>query len=85
MAAAAVGLLFLTPSISTFYDGITSRPMWASLNARMLPKDSWFGVVLDRHRVAVNHDASAAPSSTGSLQSAVPPSPAAVAPTPSAP
>lgn len=74
MAAAAVALLFLTPSISTFYDGITSRPMWASLNARMLPKDSWFGVVLDRHRVAASPEASAAPSSTGSLQPAPQPS-----------
>jgi hypothetical protein len=91
MAAAAVALLFLTPSISTFYDGITSRPMWASLNARMLPKDSWFGVVLDRHRVAANPEAPAVPSSTGSLQTApqpsaaAPPSPATGAPAPAAP
>ncbi|MFA5901929.1 MAG: metal-dependent hydrolase, partial [Hyphomicrobium sp.] len=71
MAGAAVGLLFLTPSISTFYDGITSRPMWASLNARLLPKDSWFGVMLDRRHLArrQNEPADAATTATGSLSS----------------
>lgn len=68
MAAAAVALLFATPSIATFYDGITSRPMWASLNARLLPKESWFGVGLDKNRLAASPNAAAAPSATGSLQ-----------------
>ena len=40
MAVAAVALLFLTPSITVFYDGITSRPMWASLHQRLLPQDT---------------------------------------------
>lgn len=68
MAAAAVALLFATPSIATFYDGITSRPMWTSLNARLLPKESWFGVGLDKNRLAASPNAAAAPSATGSLQ-----------------
>ncbi len=68
MAAAAVALLFATPSIATFYDGITSRPMWASLNARLLPKESWFGVGLDKNRLAASPNGAAAPSATGSLQ-----------------
>lgn len=75
MAAAAVALLFATPSIGTFYDGITSRPMWASLNARLLPKDDWFGVVIDKHRLAATPDAGATPSATGSLQAAPQPAP----------
>lgn len=70
MAAAAVALLFATPSIATFYDGITSRPMWASLNARLLPKDSWFGVGLDKNRLAASPNNAAVPSATGSLQAA---------------
>ena len=48
MAVAAVALLLLTPSISVFYDGITSRQMWTSLHQRLLPQDRWFGVVIDR-------------------------------------
>ena len=48
MAVAAVVLLLLTPSISVFYEGITSRQMWASLHQRLLPQDRWFGVVIDR-------------------------------------
>ena len=48
MVVAAVALLFLTPSISVFYDGITSRPMWASLQQRLLPRDTLFGVPINR-------------------------------------
>ena len=43
MAVAAVPLLFLTPSINVFYEGITSRSMWTSLDQRLLPRDPWFG------------------------------------------
>ena len=53
MGAAAVALLFMTPSITTFYDGITSRPMWSALNQRLLPQEKWFGVIGPRSQVAV--------------------------------
>jgi hypothetical protein len=69
MAVAAVLLLLLTPSITVFYDGITSRPMWASLHERLLPKDRWFGLMIDRSQVAAT-PAEAAPQTTGSLPSA---------------
>jgi membrane-bound metal-dependent hydrolase YbcI (DUF457 family) len=69
MAVAAVLLLLLTPSITVFYDGITSRPMWASLHERLLPKDRWFGVMIDRSQVAAT-PAEAVPQTTGSLPSA---------------
>jgi hypothetical protein len=78
MTVAAVALLFLTPSITTFYDGITSRQMWASLNQRLLPHDRWFGVIMDRGRLAAAPPVSeAAPQTTGSLPTApaVEPSP----------
>lgn len=68
MAVAAVVLLLLTPSISMFYDGITSRPMWASLHQRLLPQDRWFGVVFDRQVATLPPPTGAAmPQTTGSL------------------
>ncbi len=68
MAVAAVVLLLLTPSISVFYEGITSRQMWTSLHQRLLPQDRWFGVVIDRQVATVPPSAGAAiPQTTGSL------------------
>ena len=67
MAAAAVALLFATPSIATFYDGITSRPMWAALNDRLLPKETWFKAMAHRSEVAASPTAVQAPPVTGSL------------------
>ena len=72
MAVAAVALLFLTPSITTFYDGITSRPMWTALNQRLLPQHGWFGI--ERGMLAGNQPAAGTdPQITGSLPS--PPAP----------
>ncbi len=70
MAAAAVALLFLTPSITTFYDGITSKPMWASLHQRLLPEADWFGVIIKRHQLATSPAAHAPDTSTGSIPAA---------------
>lgn len=67
MAVAAVALLFATPSFTTFYDGITSRPMWAALNDRLLPKDGWFGGLARRSELAASPSAQAPPPVTGSL------------------
>lgn len=70
MAVAAVALLFVTPTFSTFYDGITSRPMWAALNDRLLPKDGWFGGIAHRSEYASTPPAQTAPAATGSLPAA---------------
>ena len=43
MAAATVAMFFLTPPSKQFTEGIASKPMWTSLNQRLLPKDKWFG------------------------------------------
>lgn len=68
MAVAAVLLLLLTPSINVFYEGITSRQMWASLHQRLLPQDRWFGVVIDRQVATLPPPTGAAmPQTTGSL------------------
>ncbi|MDH4982250.1 metal-dependent hydrolase [Hyphomicrobium sp. D-2] len=79
MGATALGLLFLTPPIATFYDGITSRSMWDSLHARLLPQEMWFGSVLNQNRLA-RAAQPATPLATGSLPAA----PAENAPTPAA-
>ncbi len=70
MAVAAVALLFLTPSITVFYDGITSRPMWASLHQRLLPQDNWFGVMVNRQVATTPAPGDAVPQTTGSLPTA---------------
>ena len=44
-AAALVVAVWLAPSPHTFWSGISSRDMWAGLNDRLLPKESWFGIV----------------------------------------
>lgn len=72
MGAAAIALLLVTPSIGTFYDGITSRPMWASLNDRLLPKEGWFGGLAPRNQVAASPSEHVDPAVTGSLPSSTP-------------
>ena len=47
MAVAMVIAFLLTPPAGTFVDGITSRPLWAGLRERLLPKDKWFGVIAE--------------------------------------
>jgi hypothetical protein len=56
MAVAAIAAFMLTPSTSTFLDGMRSREVWAGLHQRLLPKDRWFGLVQWPGRV-VAHDA----------------------------
>lgn len=69
MGATALGLLFLTPPIATFYDGITSRSMWDSLHARLLPQEMWFATVLNQNRLARAAQPST-PLATGSIPAA---------------
>lgn len=45
MAAALALAVWLAPSPQTFLSGISSRDMWAGLNERLLPKESWFGIL----------------------------------------
>jgi membrane-bound metal-dependent hydrolase YbcI (DUF457 family) len=66
MVIAAVLLFFLTPSMGTFVEGISSRPMWAGLEQRLLPQDKWFGVFVERGRLAAA-PAETPPQATGSL------------------
>ncbi|HEX2842484.1 metal-dependent hydrolase [Hyphomicrobium sp.] len=52
MAAALALAVWLAPSPTVFVDGLSSRDMWAGLNERLLPKESWFGIVKVPHAVA---------------------------------
>ena len=45
-------LLILAPSTHTFVDGISSRTLWAGLQQRLVPDDNWFGVFVERGRLA---------------------------------
>ena len=73
MAAAAVALLFLTPSIATFAEGMSSRPMWTALNQRLLPQEPWFAAMARRGHVATAKDTTVGvPQSTGSLPAGAP-------------
>ncbi len=85
MAAAAVALLFATPSFSTFYDGITSRSMWTALNGRLLPDDAWFARIAHRSEIATSPSAATPPAVTGSLPATTNAAPATQAPAPAAP
>jgi hypothetical protein len=80
MVIAGVLMLFLLPPISTFAEGISSRPLWAGLHERLLPHDQkWFGVFLERGRLAAV-PAEPATQTTGSL-----PAPATGATAPAGP
>lgn len=45
MAAATIGAILISPSTTTFVDGLASRSLWTGLEQRMLPSDKWFGVL----------------------------------------
>jgi hypothetical protein len=66
MVAAAVALAFATPPLGTFVNGISSRPMWAELQQRLLPSDKWFGLFAERGRLAAA-PTGPAPATTGSI------------------
>jgi hypothetical protein len=70
MAVAAALAVWAAPATKTFTEGISSRDMWTGLNQRLLPQETWFGIIdkqgrlaLDRH--GIPQDAS--PITTGAL------------------
>jgi hypothetical protein len=48
MTALAVGLFLATPSAHAFVSGISSPTLWHGLQQRLLPRDHWFGVDVER-------------------------------------
>jgi hypothetical protein len=71
MALAAVLAIWLAPSPRPFIDGMASRDMWAGLNRRLLPEESWFGLVgpggLLARAPAATPPTSGSPITTGAL------------------
>ena len=58
MAIATVLAFLLTPPSQVFVDGITSRPLWSTLNQKLLPAGKWFGIFdpdsVGRFRARIN-------------------------------
>lgn len=44
MIAATMAAFWLAPPTKTFRDGMSNKPMWSSLQQRLLPQNQWFGV-----------------------------------------
>lgn len=75
MAAALALAVWIAPPPRDFVDGITSRDLWAGLNQRLLPQESWFGVI--RNKFVAQQPAATGSSSTGELTTgAIPQAPA---------
>jgi LexA-binding, inner membrane-associated putative hydrolase len=77
IAGLTAAVFMVTPSANVFVDGITSKTMWTSLHARLLPGNQrWFGVDLPGRGMAPQSSALAtapvatSPIATGSLPSA---------------
>ena len=48
MVAATLGVFFLTPSFSGFYEVVSTADLWGDLWERMWPEDGFFGFSFDR-------------------------------------
>ncbi len=70
MVAAAVGLFLIVPTTKTFVEGISSRSMWAELDQKLLPDKNWFGIFVERGRLAAAPVEPEPQQTTGSLPGA---------------
>ena len=60
MAVGTLGLMMIAPPIGTFIEGLSSQSMWAGLQQKLLPHESWFGLVdVPRHVAGVAAPAAA--------------------------
>jgi hypothetical protein len=51
MTAATAAAIMVSPPTKMFVDGLTTTGLWSGLQQRLLPKDTWFGVIA-AHRTA---------------------------------
>jgi hypothetical protein len=79
MAGALAIAIWLAPSPATFVTGLSSRDMWAGLNERMLPKESWFGLVKMPSMIAGTPAPAAQDITTGAIPADQPKEPSAAA------
>jgi len=52
MAAAVAGLVMIAPPAQPFVEGLASRTLWSNLEQKLLPQESWFGIVDTKRAVA---------------------------------
>jgi hypothetical protein len=45
MAVATAAAIMVSPPTKMFVDGVTTNGLWSGLQQRLLPKDTWFGVI----------------------------------------
>ena len=53
MAAATVAAVMVSPPTKMFVDGVSSKSLWSGLQQRMLPSNTWFGVIAAHRTTAV--------------------------------
>lgn len=75
MLIATLAMAFLAPSTRPFVEGIASRDLWAGLHQRMLPKDTWFGVVPARQTEVAGAPFKAGADASITTGSVTPPAP----------
>lgn len=73
VAALAIILFLLAPPSQPFVEGISSKQLWSGLHERLLPNESWFGVLsrdgrLISSRLATKRAADGAAITTGSVK-----------------
>lgn len=79
MTAATAAAIFVSPPTKMFVDGVRTEGLWSGLHQRLLPKETWFGVIA-AHRSAAKPAPEAV--TTGSI---TPAQPAAAQPAEAAP
>lgn len=72
MAAVCAAAFVLTPPADTFVAGLTSRTVWESLHARLLPHGTLFGVDTSQIAARVGAGRTADPITTGALPTTAP-------------
>lgn len=53
MAAATAAVIMVSPPTKMFVDGVGSKDLWSGLQQRMLPSNTWFGVIAAHRSAAV--------------------------------
>ena len=67
MAITCAAAFMLTPPANAFVTGISSKQLWAGLNQKLLPRDTWFGVDPKRIALPGRQRAETSPVTTGAL------------------
>jgi hypothetical protein len=52
MTAATAAAIMVSPPTKMFVDGVTTNGLWSGLQQRLLPKETWFGVIATNRTAA---------------------------------